>query len=252
MAAKRTSGNRAKGRSKLHGLRRAGSALVAACLLVSVAGCGGVSAGTDASSSANAPGAQEGTSETAAPSESSAPDESATTDATPTSGVAEPTSNSQNYGALNMDSFLAIRLGMSHAEVAALLGSDGSLEGENESNGVTMSTYQWESQSGSWAGVQVILRGDQVISKAQLGLGSDSAPAVTIEQYEGVKEGMSYQDVAQVMGGDGQLQYEANMAGSTMQTFFWDGVSLGEGCTVYFRNGAVSSVSQVGLEESAQ
>ena len=89
---------------------------------------------------------------------------------------------------------------------------------------------------------------DKVVNKTQIGVGGDSAAPVTAAQYEQVAEGMSYEQVVAIMGGEGQLVSDTGIAGVSMQFYTWDGKTFGSNCTICFYNGAVESKSQLGLE----
>lgn len=147
---------------------------------------------------------------------------------------------------VNADSFAAIQSGMSYEDVVALMGSEGELTSESEAGGSTSQLYQWESDG--WGIAQVMFMDGKVVNKTQLGIGSDSALAVTAAQYDQVAEGMSYDDVVGIMGGEGQLVSDTNVAGISSQIYTWDGSSLGSNCTITFSNGVVYSKSQYGLE----
>lgn len=152
----------------------------------------------------------------------------------------------ESTGSVDADSFAAIENGMSYEEVAALMGSEGELASETEAGGSISQLYQWESDG--WGIAQVMFMDDKVVNKTQIGIGGDSAAAVTADQYEQVKEGMSYEDVVGIMGGEGQLISDTSMAGQSLQIYTWDGEMWGSNCTISFSNGVVDGKSQIGLE----
>lgn len=149
-------------------------------------------------------------------------------------------------GAVNTDNFNAIQSGMSYEGVAALMGSEGELVSESDAAGSSSQTYQWEADG--WGVAQVTFMDGKVVNKTQIGVGGDSAAAVTAAQYDQVAEGMSYDEVVSIMGGEGQLVSDTGVAGVSMQIYTWDGSTFGSNCTITFYDGAVYSKSQVGLE----
>jgi|GEM_PF-2378298 hypothetical protein len=170
-----------------------------------------------------------------------------------TQGAAEaPSADAANgqgarpTGSLNAEAFNSIQNGMSYQEVVALLGSEGELESQSESGGTESRLYTWEDDS--WGIAQVMFMDDKVVNKTQIGVGGDSAAPVTAAQYEQVAEGMSYEQVVAIMGGEGQLVSDTGIAGVSMQFYTWDGKTFGSNCTICFYNGAVESKSQLGLE----
>lgn len=73
--------------------------------------------------------------------------------------------------------------------------------------------------------------------------------AVTYENYQKLETGMSYPQVAAILG-EGKLASSSDALGYTSEMYTWDGSSLGSGITLMFSNGVLISKSQMGLESS--
>ncbi len=152
----------------------------------------------------------------------------------------------QSAAGVNADSFKAVQNGMSYQDVVGVFGSEGKLTSESNAGGMVTRVYEWEANG--WGIAQVTLTNDKVVNKTQIGVSGDSAAAVTAAQFEKVSNGMSYEDVVAIMGGEGQLVSDTNIAGSSMQIYSWDGKTLGSNCTISFLNDKVNSKSQIGLK----
>ena len=231
-------------------------------LLVAVAVCGGCGGSEEAAAPADAAGSEaaESTASTDAADALRADNAAAVEEANASGTDAESAGEAdagkadagddadqaEPAGGVNADSFAAIENGMSYEEVAALMGSEGELASETEAGGSTSQLYQWESDG--WGIAQVMFMDDKVVNKTQIGIGGDSAAAVTADQYERVKEGMSYEDVVGIMGGEGQLISDTSVAGESLQIYTWDGETWGSNCTISFSNAVVDGKSQIGLE----
>lgn len=230
--------------------------VVATVLTLSVvlAGCGSSSTATSSSASTS-------TSSTTTTSSTQTEDTTATssaqtedtttvstsaqsTDTATASSTATSASATESDG-ITADEFAAIENGMSYDEVKAIIGEDGTEDSTSEISGVTTVVYSWSSEGFGTA--NVTFQNDQVVNKAQIGVDSSSV-TVTMDQYNQVETGMSYDEVKTIMGGDGSVMSDTTLADQHSVIYSWSGSALGSSCTVTFINDAVSSKSQAGLE----
>jgi len=72
---------------------------------------------------------------------------------------------------------------------------------------------------------------------------------ITLEAYEQITEGMLYQEVCDLIGGEGELLSSVEDGDLLTELYTWSN-SDGGSATVVFENGAMTSKSQVGLEPS--
>lgn len=77
-------------------------------------------------------------------------------------------------------------------------------------------------------------------------------PTITLEEFEAVKTGMSYDEVVAIIGGDGIASSEVDLGvGNEYKTamYIWDGEgSLGANANITFQGGKVVSKAQIGLD----
>ena len=149
-------------------------------------------------------------------------------------------------GKMNAEKFNSIKQGMSYDEVVEIVGSEGELLSTSTIAGIESSTYSWESDG--WGIANIMFQNGQVVNKTQVGVGDSSGAKATMDAFNQVENGMSYDQVVEIMGGPGELLSETEIAGMTMSIYTWDGNSLMSSCQITFQDGAVTSKSQYGLE----
>lgn len=167
-----------------------------------------------------------------------------------TTSQEESTSNTtsdstKSKAGIDENKFNQIQSGMTYDEVKNIIGEDGQNISESEIAGIKTIMYQWEDDS--WGIAIVTFQNDQVTNKSQSGISSNSVE-VTLSQYDLVQTGMSYDEVKNIFGGDGQLTSETSISGTSSQLYQWNGKSLGSNCVITFSDGKVFSKSQFGLE----
>lgn len=80
---------------------------------------------------------------------------------------------------------------------------------------------------------------------------SSSASGVTLERFNSIETGMTYAQVCEVFGTEGELISEVDIGGKEYKTqmYSWAGNgSLGANCNCTFQGGALQSKAQFGLE----
>lgn len=164
----------------------------------------------------------------------------------------ESTSSSNNNSAkesagINEEKFDSIQNGMSYEEVKNIIGQDGENISESDVAGTKTVMYQWTASDG-WGNATVTFQDDKVINKAQFGVSSGDDVEISLEQYNSIETGMSYDDVVNLLGGEGSLLSDTDISGSTAQVYQWNGTSLGSNATITFSEGKVMSKAQFGLE----
>lgn len=234
------------------------SLLLALMLCLSLVACGASDGGASSDADTSEAGGQSTeTTETGdtdtMPTEDPAPvEEEQTTepepaDASQTTEVPETDDQDTTSGeAMTEDTFNQIENGMTYDEVIALIGAEGELVSESEIDGITTAMYQWD--AGDYGVVMITFQDDTVVNISQMGVSEGSDVVVTADMYAQIKEGMTYEEVVEIFGGDGVLISDTELAGSTSQIYQWNGESLGANCMITFSDGTVFAMSQVGIE----
>ncbi len=153
----------------------------------------------------------------------------------------------QDSTKIDADKFAKIENGMTYDEVVSIIGSEGSEQSTNEIGDVKTTTYEWESDG--WGVATITFQNDKVANKTQFGVNDQSAAKATMDKYNQVKTGMTYDEVVAIMGGDGELSSDTKIAGVSSKLYLWDGEDIASNCSITFSDGKVSSKSQIGLDK---
>ena len=73
-------------------------------------------------------------------------------------------------------------------------------------------------------------------------------PAVTLAQFNQVREGMTYEEVVAVLGSEGVEQSSSNIAGIKTVMYAWNGNTMGGNMNAMFQDGKLIQKAQFGLE----
>ena len=92
----------------------------------------------------------------------------------------------------------------------------------------------------------------KVTNKSQIGVNDQSTAKATMDKYNQVETGMTYDEVVAIMGGDGELSSDTKIAGVSSKLYMWDGENIASNCSITFSDGKVSSKSQFGLDKEQQ
>lgn len=71
---------------------------------------------------------------------------------------------------------------------------------------------------------------------------------MTLEKFNKIEIGMTYQQVVDIAGEEGTLSTESSYGNQTMKIYYWYAKNGISNATVSFMNGKVNAKSQIGLE----
>ena len=145
---------------------------------------------------------------------------------------------------LTVEKYNAIDFGMSYEDVVAIVGEEGENISEVSVADVTTSIYQWNE---GLTNFNVTIQDNQVTAKAQAGI-IVSSSKVTMEMYNSIENGMTYDEVVEIFGAEGAPLSTAKTFGIVTTIYTWNGTSLGGNCNVTFQDGVVFAKAQYGLE----
>ena len=137
---------------------------------------------------------------------------------------------------IDADKFAKIENGMSYDQVVSIIGSEGTEQSTNEIGGIKTTMYEWESDG--WGVATITFQN-----------GNQSTAKATMDKYNQVETGMTYDEVVAIMGGDGELSSDTKIAGVSSKLYMWDGENIASNCSITFSDGKVSSKSQFGLDK---
>lgn len=77
----------------------------------------------------------------------------------------------------------------------------------------------------------------------------DNDPEITLEEFNALTNGMTYNEVVEIIGGEGTLMSSSMISNIKTEMYSWDGSgSLGANANAMFQNGSLISKAQSGLE----
>ncbi|SIS99091.1 DUF3862 domain-containing protein [Salimicrobium salexigens] len=162
---------------------------------------------------------------------------------------------SENDEAISAEEFEQISNGMSYEKIVEIIGSEGSLQSETGEKGSQFHTviYSWDGESGFGSNALLTFQNGELQSKSQAGVGDGSSSDVTItsEEFNQIENGMSTEEVFEIVGGEGEVTSESGEPGSQFYTvsYTYSGeTGLGSNAILMFQGGKLSSKSQFGLE----
>ena len=167
----------------------------------------------------------------------------ATTDATKTSEATTAKATEADVaGKVSYENFMSIEMGSKLSDIEAILGP-GSEMSSSEAGGIKTVMYQW-SDSGL-NNIVLTIQNDELTGKAQAGF-VKGTEKVTMDMYNQVKEGMSYDEVVSILG-EGTLSSQTSIMGMESTIYTWGNV-IGGYMTCTFTGDEVSLKAQSNLE----
>jgi hypothetical protein len=174
-----------------------------------------------------------------------------TTAATPK----EEPKKDEKKGVVTKEKFEQIKDGMTYEEVVKIIGAEGTLVSETGEKGTATHTaiYEFEGDGSFGANANFTFQGGKLINKAQFGIEDEEASKVTItkEEFDKIQNGMTYEQVKQIVGGEGHKISETGKPGTPEHTVMYDYQGEGEigaNASLMFQGGKLINKSQFGLK----
>jgi len=174
-----------------------------------------------------------------------ATDSSTTTESTP-----KTTTSSSDSGDLTMASYEKITNGMSYDDVVKLLGSKGEETRSSTIGKIELKSYKWEGDN--YKRIYVNFRDDKVNSKTQSGLSGstlskDGNADLSMDKYNQIKNGMSYEEVVKIIGSEGEQSSNSKIGSTEISSYNWKGANYSR-IFATFSGNKLTSKSQAGLK----
>lgn len=135
--------------------------------------------------------------------------------------------------------------------VVAAIGNQG---GENEATQTTTASPQQESASTTQETAQTAAPAQTSApapEPAPAPQPPENAPTMSKAEFEAIQNGMTYEEVVKIVGGEGELLSETGTKGDQFHTvmYKWDGEgSIGANANAMFQGGKMINKSQFGLK----
>lgn len=169
------------------------------------------------------------------------------------SDESKDTSKDKDSAKLSEEEFGKIKDGMTYEEVVEIIGSEGEVLSETGEKGTDLHTvmYTWEGEGSLGANANLTFQGGELVNKSQFGVGEGSDVKVTKEQFDKIENGMTYDEVVNIIGGEGNLLSESGEKGTDMHTVMYEYSGegdLGANASFMFQGGELVNKSQMGLK----
>jgi hypothetical protein len=156
-------------------------------------------------------------------------------------------------GVLDEAKFNQIQNGMTYEEVVAIIGADGEVISETGEKGTDLHTvmYEWKADGGFGANANFMFQGGKLTNKAQFGVVESSDITVTLDEFNKVENGMTYEEVVAILGGEGNMLSETGEKGTDFYTIMYEYSGegdLGANANFMFQGGKLQNKSQFGLK----
>jgi hypothetical protein len=179
-------------------------------------------------------------------------EKSVTTTTTPKK---EESKKEEKKGVVTKEKFDQIKDGMTYEEVVSIIGAEGTLLSETGEKGTQTHTviYEFEADGTFGANANFTFQGGKLVNKAQFGIEDEAASEVTItkEEFDKIQNGMTYEEVVKIVGGEGHKISESGKPGTAEHTVMYDYTGegdIGANASLMFQGGKLITKSQFGLK----
>ncbi|MEK3955348.1 DUF3862 domain-containing protein [Psychrobacillus sp. FSL K6-1464] len=155
-------------------------------------------------------------------------------------------------GTLTEEKFAEITNGMTYDEVKAIIGSEGTLLSESGEAGTDLHTaiYEWTTDA-LFSSANFTFQGGKLLNKSQVGVSNGSDVTITLDEFNNIANGMTEEEVFEIVGGAGDISSESGDKGTDFYTIMYeysgeDG--FGANASLMFQGGKLQNKSQFGLE----
>lgn len=132
------------------------------------------------------------------------------------------TESEVNSGNISLRNFYRLKFGMSLDAVKNILGSDAEQTRSSTMGKYKSETYRWKGDK--FKRISVIFRNNSLSYAVQSGLTGNSGNAdITDSKYSQIRKGMSYSEVKDIIGTDGEKTSMSKIANSILKSYVWKG-----------------------------
>lgn len=147
---------------------------------------------------------------------------------------------------LSMEKFNKIEFDMSYDQVKEIMGSEGNETSSSKSGSYESKSYEWKGDK--FARVSVRFQNGKLVSKSQSGITDNKGTAdLTQEKFNKINTGMSYDEVKEVIGSEGEMTSMSKFGNTTSMAYTWRGPKY-ERVYTSFRDGKLNNKSQSNLK----
>jgi len=162
------------------------------------------------------------------------------------------TKETAKEGVLTEEKFNKIKNGMTYDEVKEIIGSEGTVISESGEKGTDLHTvmYEWETD-GLFSAANFMFQGGKLTNKSQMGVSDSSDVTVTLDKFNEISNGMTYEEVVEIIGGEGNLLSETGEKGTDFYTVIYEYKGEGDpgaNANFTFQDNKLQNKAQFGLK----
>jgi len=171
-------------------------------------------------------------------------------DASDTKADDTDTSDTSDSGdtaaSVSLDKFNDIDLGMSYDEVKGIMGSEGNQTSMTKSGSYESVSYEWKGDK--FARISVRFQNGELVYKFQSGITTgDGTADINQAKFNKMEIGMTYDEVKDVLGSDGEMTSLSRIVKSTSASYRWKGPKYAS-IIATFKDDKLQNKSQSGLK----
>ena len=88
----------------------------------------------------------------------------------------------------------------------------------------------------------------QQVEAANDDTSTENGPEITLDEFNQIETGMTYEEVVNIIGSEGTLTSETTIGDTTSKMYSWDGKGIASNATFMFQNDSLTSKSQINLD----
>lgn len=158
----------------------------------------------------------------------------------------DKSSDTASTADLSIDKFNQIELDMDYDKVKEIMGSEGNETASSKSGSYESKSYEWKGDK--YARVSVRFQNGKLASKSQSNLTDRNGSAdLTQDKFNKVNTDMSYDEVKEVLGSEGEMTRISKIGNSTSTSYTWKGPK-NQRVITSFRDDKLTNKTQLGLK----
>lgn len=143
--------------------------------------------------------------------------------------------------------FEQISMGMTYDKVKETVGSGGTKVSEYKENDSVISIYQWTASKDSGSAL-ITFMDKKVIRKSQSGILETNSKPVDKNIYDNIDTGMTYDEVTDITGCDGELVSSSKTNDTSTDVYVWYGEDGKANMCITFTDDKTTGITQTGLK----
>lgn len=159
------------------------------------------------------------------------------------SNITKESKKQDDPDGLTMEKYLQLKMGSSYKEAVKVIGKEGVSESSSKIAGKQIDHYKW--QDDALISIRTTFENDKLMTKMQMGLNKETSATLSLENFNKLKNNMSYNEVKEILGEGGEVGRMSILKNEGV-TYQWKGENYSL-VSATFLNDKLNSISQAGL-----